>query len=289
MGKRSSGRVFGHVEGVEVGQVYSNRILLAASGLHRPTQAGISGSQTEGADSIVLSGGYEDDDDQGSTIVYTGHGGRDPNTKLQVEDQSFTRQNAALARNHLTGLPVRIIRGPDPNSRYAPADGYRYDGLFRVVDSWMDIGRSGFKICRFRLEAIKAAVGETDRSPGDRSPGRTQVTIQRIVRDTALSRRVKEIHNFRCQICGVVLGSSAGPYAEAAHIRPLGEPHRGPDIIENILCLCPNHHVLFDLGAISIDDNHRIIGMDATSLRTVAQHQIGIEHVRYHREKYCRQ
>ena len=30
MGKRSSGRVFGHVEGVEVGQVYSNRILLAA-------------------------------------------------------------------------------------------------------------------------------------------------------------------------------------------------------------------------------------------------------------------
>ncbi len=46
MGKRSSGRVFGHVEGVEVGQVYSNRILLAASGLHRPTQAGISGSQT---------------------------------------------------------------------------------------------------------------------------------------------------------------------------------------------------------------------------------------------------
>ena len=115
MGKRSSGRVFGHVEGVEVGQVYSNRILLAASGLHRPTQAGISGSQTEGADSIVLSGGYEDDDDQGSTIVYTGHGGRDPNTKLQVEDQSFTRQNAALARNHVTGLPVRIIRGPDPN------------------------------------------------------------------------------------------------------------------------------------------------------------------------------
>ena len=289
MSKKSSGRVFGHVEGVENGQVYSNRILLAASGVHRPTQAGISGSQTEGADSIVLSGGYEDDEDWGSIIVYTGHGGRDPNTMLQVADQTLTRQNAALARNHVTGLPVRIIRGPDPNSPYAPADGYRYDGLFRVVDSWMDNGRSGFKICRFRLEATKASVEETDRRPVNRAPERTQVTIQRIIRDTALSRSVKEIHNFRCQICGVVLAGSAGPYAEAAHIRPLGEPHRGPDVIENILCLCPNHHVLFDLGAISVDDNHRIIGMDATSLRTVAQHPIGIEHVRYHREKYCRQ
>jgi hypothetical protein len=35
---------------------------------------------------------------------------------------------------------------------------------------------------------------------------------------------------------------------EAAHIRPLGAPHNGPDTLDNTLCLCPNHHVLFDHG-----------------------------------------
>jgi hypothetical protein len=33
---------------------------------------------------------------------------------------------------------------------------------------------------------------------------------------------------------------------EAAHIRPLGAPHNGPDTWDNTLCLCPNHHVPFD-------------------------------------------
>ena len=33
---------------------------------------------------------------------------------------------------------------------------------------------------------------------------------------------------------------------EAAHIRPLGAPHNGPDTLDNTLCLCPNHHVPFD-------------------------------------------
>jgi putative restriction endonuclease len=39
--------------------------------------AGIAGSVSEGADSIVLSGGYEDDEDRGEEIVYTGHDGKD--------------------------------------------------------------------------------------------------------------------------------------------------------------------------------------------------------------------
>jgi putative restriction endonuclease len=41
------------------------------AGVHRPLQAGISGAVSEGADSIVVSGGSEDDRDFGDTIVYT--------------------------------------------------------------------------------------------------------------------------------------------------------------------------------------------------------------------------
>src|SRR5215207_9194293 len=44
-------------------------------------RAGIFGSSTQGADSIVLSGGYKDDEDHGDIIVYSGYGGRDPATE----------------------------------------------------------------------------------------------------------------------------------------------------------------------------------------------------------------
>ena len=45
---------------------------------------GISGTAKDGADSIVLSGGYEDDVDYGDEIVYTGHGGRHPSNGQQM-------------------------------------------------------------------------------------------------------------------------------------------------------------------------------------------------------------
>jgi putative restriction endonuclease len=57
------GPVFGHIPGYPVGSRFENRAALAEAGVHRHRQAGISGSATKGADSIVLSGGYEDDQD----------------------------------------------------------------------------------------------------------------------------------------------------------------------------------------------------------------------------------
>ena len=71
--------------------------------------AGISGSSSEGADAIVLSGGYEDDFDEGDVIVYTGEGGNQQGK--QVKDQTFTKGNLALAVSQTKGLPVRVIRG----------------------------------------------------------------------------------------------------------------------------------------------------------------------------------
>jgi hypothetical protein len=67
-------RIFGHVPGYPEGTLFEDRAELRESGVHRPIQSGISGSQTEGAESIVLSGGYEDDADHGDVIIYTGQG-----------------------------------------------------------------------------------------------------------------------------------------------------------------------------------------------------------------------
>ena len=77
----------------------------------------------------------------------------------------------------------------------------------------------------------------------------------------------------------------AGPYAEAAHIQPLGKPHNGPDVPENILCLCPNDHLLFDMGALTIDDDF-VVQERGTSLRIVKGHAVGVRYVRYHRAHY---
>jgi putative restriction endonuclease len=86
-------RTFGEIPGVPEGTSFPSRAALNASRVHGPTQGGISGSETEGADSIVVSGGYEDDEDYGDVIVYTGHGGRDSATGKQIRDQELARGN----------------------------------------------------------------------------------------------------------------------------------------------------------------------------------------------------
>jgi putative restriction endonuclease len=114
---------------------------------------------------------------------------------------------------------------------------------------------------------------------------RTPITTLRIIRNTAVTTRVKNLHNYQCQVCGVRLETPAGPYAEGAHIRPLGSPHNGPDVETNCLCLCPNHHALFDLGAISIAGDGSLIGLSG-SLRTLPHHAIDGRFLAYHREHW---
>ena len=258
--------------------------------MHAPRQAGISGSQREGADSIVLSGKYEDDEDHGNLIVYTGHGGRDPESGKQVTDQELVRNNLALALSCQKGLPVRVIRGGDSRNPFAPQEGYRYEGLFRVEEYWRETGKSGFAVWRFRLRKIDASLtGEASalqEEEGEyQTSKRVATTVARIVRDTELSRQVKELYGYACQACGTVIQTSAGPYAEAAHIRPLGAPHHGPDVIENILCLCPNHHVMFDYGGFSVHEDLSLAGIAGT-LRVHSKHTIGKAFLQYHFEHF---
>jgi putative restriction endonuclease len=113
--------------------------------------AGISGTAADGVDSIVISGGYEDDRDEGAVVIYTGHGGNDPATGKQIADQELHRGNAGLAKNCDESLPVRVIRGAKLRSPYSPKYGYRYDGLYYVEKYWQEKGRSGYQVWRFRL------------------------------------------------------------------------------------------------------------------------------------------
>ena len=80
------------------------------------------------------------------------------------------------------------------------------------------------------------------------------VSTYRVLRDTALARRIKADNDCKCQICGErILLNKDNSYVEAHHIKPLGSPHNGPDHPGNIVCVCPNCHVKLDYGAIEID------------------------------------
>ena len=111
---------------------------------------------------------------------------------------------------------------------------------------------------------------------------RRDSTISRIVRDTRQAKLIKQLYHYSCQVCGLVLYTASGPYAEAAHIVPLGEPYNGPDTVDNILCLCPNHHVLFDYGAFSITDTLLLTGIKG-KLNKNENHNISKEYLKHHR------
>lgn len=108
-------------------------------------------------------------------------------------------------------------------------------------------------------------------------------SITRIARDTRISRMVKEHYGHQCQICGTTLQGPNGLYSESAHIQPLGKGHNGPDHSSNILCLCPNHHVLFDLGAFSVNDDFTLVGMPG-SLDVQPPYEPDMTYLRYHRK-----
>jgi len=279
-------RVFGEIEGIAVGTEFASRAELAASGIHKPTQAGISGSTTQGADSIVVSGGYEDDEDYGDYIIYGGQVSNDPNTKRQIADAGLSRGNLALVVSYNKGLPVRVTRGLGSKHHT-----YRYDGLYLVERWWADRGRSGFKIYCFALrkiddKPISTPAGELPLPTGNQEPDRVSSYTTRILRDTLIAEVVKQKHDYVCQTCSARIERLGGAYAEGAYIRPLGRPHNGPDTANNILCLCPNCHVLFDGWAFTIEDDGGLLGALDGSLNEIETHPVNRDHLSYHRRLY---
>lgn len=99
-----------------------------------------------------------------------------------------------------------------------------------------------------------------------------------ILRDPALVKKIKMKYQYKCQICGVTIRLPGGKlYAEAHHLQPLGSPHDGPDVLPNMLCVCPNHHVQLDFG---------VIKLRRSDFKFV-RHHIGNKYLSYHNTKYA--
>lgn len=141
----------GHIPGISVGQTWQFRNECSQDGVHRPPVSGIAGTASNGgAVSISLNGGYSSDQDNGDWFIYTGSGGFDSTkSRKQVNDQSFDRSNLAIAatcdsklnekgaaaRDWRMSKPIRVLRGYK-SGPHAPTQGFRYDGLYKVVRYW---------------------------------------------------------------------------------------------------------------------------------------------------------
>ncbi|MFE7315347.1 YDG/SRA domain-containing protein [Streptomyces sp. NPDC057555] len=293
---------------IQPGQRFDTRRQAHDAGVHRPLQAGICGTRKTGAESIVLSGGYKDDEDHGDVIIYTGHGGQDQ-AGNQVRDQSLDDSgNAALVTSYLEGLPVRVIRGWQSKSPYAPSKGYRYDGLYRVASYGSKTSLDGLLIWQFRLEACEGTplpktqqqekLWDSTESKVQRANARMKsvgkkpepvpTTVQRIVQSSSTHRQVREWHDNRCQLCSARIEVPGGSYSEGAYIQAPESPHNGPDTTGNALCLCPNCHVMLDAGAIVLGDDLSVIrgGEEVGRLNTHPQHVINLECVKQHRNRW---
>ncbi|MEV0267573.1 YDG/SRA domain-containing protein [Hamadaea sp. NPDC050747] len=188
------------------------------------------------------------------------------------------------------GRPVRLIRGRHRKSRFAPSAGFRYDGLYKVTDHWRAKGQAGFVMCFYSLEFVNpddqltvdlATLTDFIRDPkqaspkGNVAPVRGMRSVVGWIRDTKVTSWVKLQHRHTCQICRTRIVLRGKPHAHGAHIDPIA--HGGPDVPENVLCLCPNCHVQFDADEIRIDPDLNVRGgliAVAKRLNTVEAHTI---------------
>ncbi|NMF88262.1 HNH endonuclease [Aromatoleum petrolei] len=108
---------------------------------------------------------------------------------------------------------------------------------------------------------------------GTESPERVTQNTYRVLRDTELARKIKFLHKDVCQLCETRINLNGKTYSEAHHIKPLGTPHFGPDIPENIIVVCPNCHVALD---------YFVAPLEPEKFKAVAGHVVGSEFIAYH-------
>ncbi len=126
-------------------------------------------------------------------------------------------------------------------------------------------------------------------SEGTSVTERREAHREEAIRDNVLVRELKRLYDDRCQICGERRQSSPeSGYSEVHHLMPLGED--GPDKPENMVVVCPNHHVDFENRMLTVDPQTLEIThqyeseIDGRRLLVRDEHDIEPQYLAYHNQ-----
>ncbi|HVN96857.1 MAG TPA: HNH endonuclease [Syntrophorhabdaceae bacterium] len=200
-------------------------------------------------------------------------------------ENGMLESNIAAHKRVSMLFPIALSAKRYSKNRLVPQIGFTYkdiDFARRVVtDELRELSRSGVRLNEFRaLQMIfqyitgkRLNVEETEPNSSEQDeldsyvartqtkseiiaeleklkqtdPEHIEVNHKTYKRDAKTIAQLKKLRDHRCQICGYgILKKSGELYVEAAHIIPKSQ--KGPEMPDNILILCPNHHREFDVG-----------------------------------------
>ncbi|KKY32484.1 putative ydg sra domain-containing protein [Diaporthe ampelina] len=146
-------RVFGD-NGLTPGDWFPRMVIAQFKGAHSGGIRGISGDPERGAYSVVVSGQYDEDLDEGDVLYYSGEAADKNENPREVIRRST---NDSLVESCGNRQPVRVLRSASKGERerhYAPACGIRYDGLYSVVAFQNRTNAKGGLYQRFKLRRL---------------------------------------------------------------------------------------------------------------------------------------
>ncbi|KAI5287019.1 hypothetical protein KEM54_006303 [Ascosphaera aggregata] len=132
------------------GQWWPYRLSMLRDGAHGSSEGGIAGNEMVGAVSCILGGGSSDntgidypDKDDGDVVDYCSTANR---------SGTMTTNTKLMIRAHNRNTPIRLFRGARLGGKYAPKEGFRYDGLYRIISH--ELVHPETKLYRFRMKRL---------------------------------------------------------------------------------------------------------------------------------------
>jgi putative restriction endonuclease len=155
---------------------------------------------------------------------------------LQFQEELMAN---AVAFGWAVGATRFTDAGPEVRVAFHPVHLYHYLRVLRDADASSLAGeaRKAFFILNRPPRVPDPAVA-TGENPAQQE--RRRVMTARLQRDSAFSRNVAAQFGGACAVCGVQLSVTEG-----AHIIPVHD-NRSTDDVWNGVCLCANHHRLYD-------------------------------------------
>lgn len=189
---------------------------------------------------------------------------------------------------------LRLVSPPATGSPEGLEQSTRADGINRLLgvsEPWLSERLTAELRSFLGHQPVQLPAPAAPEAEAVGPAARRLLQVAQIERDTQAVGELKALYGYRCQVCGIRLRTGRNTYyAVGAHIRPLGQPHDGPDVRGNIVILCPNHHMEMDAGVISISPTDGVTvhhafednAVHEKPLTLMPGHTLGREYLQYH-------